>query len=192
MSDSALISSYLLFALTLVAFLPFVIWRLRQLNFFKNNNLPSFIKCALLWAMIVACVCLGFALLAIDFELIFSDMNKDGSLTKGALNLDEELIYPVPLAAIFGAAFGALFSTRRYNASASALKRGLVGAGIGLVVTLLLAILMAGNALNFNFDDHYSTGMWMMYVMITSALIPILALLALLTPKHCLGKNEKL
>jgi hypothetical protein len=103
--------------------------------------------------------------------------------------LNKELIYPVPLAALFGAAFGALFSIRRFNASANALKRGLVGAGLGLVVTILLAFFMAGNVLDFNFDDHYSTGMWIFFVMITSALVPILAFLALLTPKHCLGKN---
>ena len=71
--------------------------------------MPIFLKCALLWATIIAFICLGFSLLAIDLDLIFSDMNKDGTLTKTALHLNQELIYPVPLAALFGAAFGAVF-----------------------------------------------------------------------------------
>jgi hypothetical protein len=190
MADGMLISLYLLFVLLLAALLVFAIWRLRQANFFKNTNMPRFLSCALLWASIVACVCLGFSLLAIDFDLLFSDMNKDGSLTKTAFNLNKELIYPVPLAALFGAAFGALFSARRFNAKPTALKRGLVGAGLGLFITLFMAFLMAGSALSFNFSDHSSTGMWIYMVMLCSLTIPIIATLALLTPKHCLSKND--
>jgi hypothetical protein len=189
MSDNVPIFGRVIFLMLILAFWLFVIWRLRQLSFFKNSTLPSYIKCALLWAGIAACICLGFSLWAIDYELLFSEMNKDGSLTTTALRLNKELIYPVPLAALFGAAFGALFSARRLKGAANALKRGLVGAGLGLIIFLLICVVLFLSDSNVS-NDSYGSGMLIYVAMLCSLLVPFTIVLALLTPKQAIYKNE--
>jgi hypothetical protein len=138
--------------------------------------LPKLIICALLWA--------AFALIvAVPLCLVSHN--------------DYSLLSAAPFAAILGAIYCACFwvLNRCNKASASLLQRGLVGACLGIALSLLLMMLFAYNGTDGSFDfshDRQSKGLFMFFCMIAAAvIIPSTIVLGLLTPRQLLLTQEK-
>jgi hypothetical protein len=158
----------------------------RKSSIFNQQNQWSIASsCALLWAGIAFIFSISYMTISGDFGNLLKAFQVGifESFRIGMVGIDELFaLVLVPFVALLGALFGAIFSWLKHinKATGSLLQRGLVGAGIGFVLPIILSIL---GLLIFMANNHVS----LQELMQTEYVVCLI--LALITPRHLLNRD---
>jgi uncharacterized membrane protein YdfJ with MMPL/SSD domain len=203
-NESAYFPPFLIIAgLLTITLIASYFWRKSSI-FNQQNQWSSASSCALLWAGTALIFSVSYMTISGDFGSLLKAFQVGifESFRIGMVGIDELFaLIIVPFVAVLGALFGASFSWLKHinKASGSLLQRGLIGAGIGFVLPIILSILgllifMANNHVSLQelMQTEYGVIILFIWGIILATITIVCLILALITPRHLLTNTNEL